>query len=232
MQSLNSVGFARKSLLTTGIGMFIAFLFLVPFAAFAAGSVTVTTDKSSYAGTATITVSGTVTPAPGVSGTSVAVKIAGPSGSTVDANQFLISASTGTYSGTFVTGGPSYASNGTYTITATAPSGASATATFQYGSNVTSSQTGGSTTTTVVEQITTTVVQQGATTTVVQQGATTTVVQQAATTTTVVQQGGTTTVSSIITSATTDGTALAIGALGVIIAIVAIVMAVLAMRKK
>jgi hypothetical protein len=77
MQSLNSVGYARKATLVTGIGMLIAFLFLVPFAAFAASTVTVTTNKPFYAGTATMTVSGTITPSPGVNGTSVAVTITG-----------------------------------------------------------------------------------------------------------------------------------------------------------
>jgi len=68
MQSLNSVGYARKAIFVTGMGMFIAFLFLAPLAVFAASStVTVATDKSFYAATATITVSGTVSPAPGVS---------------------------------------------------------------------------------------------------------------------------------------------------------------------
>jgi len=64
MKSLNSVGDARRTLLVAGIGMFIAFLFLAPLAVFAAGSVTIKTDKTFYAGTQTIHVSGTVTPTP------------------------------------------------------------------------------------------------------------------------------------------------------------------------
>jgi len=117
MQSLNSVGDTRRALVATGIGMFIAFLFLAPLAVSAATtSVTVTTDKTSYSGTATIHVSGTVTSAPGISGTNVAVTISGPAGSPnpVDANQFLVNANTGAFNGTFVTGGTNYAINGTY----------------------------------------------------------------------------------------------------------------------
>src|SRR5579872_6098010 len=231
MKSLNSVGDARRALLVAGIGMFIAFLFLAPFAVFAAGSVTITTDKASYSGTETIHVSGTVTPAPTTSGTSVAVTITGPSGATVDANQFVVSTTNGAYNGTFVTGGPGYtaAGNGTYTIAANY-NGATASALVQYG-NSTSGSTGGATTTTIVVQATTTVVQAGATvvTTGVQQqaGATTTVVQQGATTT-VVQQQQTT----VTQSYTGSDTGTYIGAVAIIIAIIAIVLAVLTMRKK
>jgi hypothetical protein len=228
MKSLNSVGKARRTLLATGIGMFFAFLFLAPLAVFAAGSVTLTLDKTTYVNGNTIKVSGTVTPAPTTSGTSVAVTISGPTGGTIDANQFVVSTSTGNYNGTFVAGGPLYTKNGTYTITATY-NGATASQLFQYGTQ--SNQTGGATTTTVVVQTTTTVVQQGATvvTTVVQAGATTTVVQQGATVvTTIVSQQQTT----VTESPTTDGTALAVGAVGLIVGIVAIVLAVLTMRKK
>jgi len=101
-------------MLVTGIGMFTAFLFLVPLMAFAASStVTLTTNQSYYAAGSTITVTGTVSPAPTSSGTSVAVSITAPNGAIADANQFLVSTA-GTYSGTFVTGGPTYV-NGTYT---------------------------------------------------------------------------------------------------------------------
>jgi hypothetical protein len=228
MKSLNSVGNARRTLLVAGTGMFIAFLFLAPFAVFAAGSVTLATDKSSYAGTATIHVSGTVTPTP-TTASFVAVSIAGPTGGTVDANQFAVSTTNGSYNGTFVTGGPNYATNGTYTITANY-GGATASQLFQYGTptNVTS----GGTTTTVIQQTTTTVVQAGATTTVVQPGSTvvTTIVQQGATVVTTVTQAQQTTVTLSYTGS--DTTSLAIGAVALIIAIIAIVMAVLFMRKK
>jgi len=233
MKSLNSVGDARRTLLVAGMGMFIAFLFLAPLAVFAAGSVTITTDKTFYAGTQTIKVSGTVTPTPTTSGTSVAVTIAGPNGATVDANQFVVSTTNGTYSGTFVTGGSGYtgAGNGTYTINANY-NGATGSAIFQYGNKTgTTSGSGSGTTTTV--QVTTTV---SAVTTVTLTGG--------GTTTTVVQNngGGATTVTQMTTIATTvvsnvtsnggDSTALAIGAVGLIVGIIAAIIAVLAMRRK
>jgi hypothetical protein len=229
MKSLNSMGDARRTLLATGIGVFIAFLFLAPLAVTAAGSVTLTLDKTQYVSGATIHVSGTVTPAPSTSGTEVAVTISGPTGGTVDANQFAVSSSTGNYNGTFVAGGPLYTVNGTYTISA-AYNGATASQLFQYGqpTNV----TGGGTTTTVIQQTTTTVVQAGATTTVVQPGSTvvTTIVQQGATVVTTVTQAQQTTVTLSYTGSDTTG--IAIGAVALIIAIIAIVMAVLFMRKK
>jgi len=232
MQSLNSVGDTRRALVATGIGMFIAFLFLAPLAVSAATtSVTVTTDKTSYSGTATIHVSGTVTSAPGISGTNVAVTISGPAGSPnpVDANQFLVNANTGAFNGTFVTGGTNYAINGTYTITANY-GGVTGTVNFQYGSVSTSTSNTSGVTTTVFASTTTTVIEAPVTTTVVQQGVTTTVVQQQQTTiSSIVTSAVTTTVSA---SATTDSTALAVGAVGVIIAIIAIVLSVLTMRKK
>jgi len=233
MKSLNSVGDARKTLLVAGVGMFIAFLFLAPLAVFAAGSVTITTDKPFYAGTATIHVSGTVTPAPTTSGTSVAVTITGPTGSTVDANQFVVSTTNGDYNGTFVTGGPGYtaAGNGTYSITANY-NGATNSAIFQYGNATkpTGGNGSGTTTTvvimsTIVQQTTITAQGVGTTTTVVQSnggGGATTITQQTTQITTVVSN---------VTSGS-DSTALAVGAVGLIVAIIAIIAAVLAMRKK
>jgi hypothetical protein len=232
MQALNSVGYTRRTLAAAGIGMFIAFLFLAPLAVFAASStVTITTDKTFYpSGTNTINVSGTVTPAPGVSGTFVAVSISAPNGGgSVDANEFAVNSATGAYSGSFVTGGPTYAAQGIYTITANY-NGGTASATFQYGNTTSStSQTGGGTTTTIVQQFTTTVNNVVTSVTTVVQNAVTTV--SAVTATTVTQQVQTTTTVSA-TGGGSDSTALAIGAVGVIIAIIAAVLAVLAMRKK
>lgn len=137
MQALNSVGDTRKALSVTGLGMLVAFLFLVPLAAFAASS-TVTVNATYTAATNQVAVSGTVTPAPGVSGTNVAVEITSPTGVVVDANQFAVNSATGAYNGTFVTGGPSYSVNGTYTVTANY-NGGTASATFQYGTMTTTS---------------------------------------------------------------------------------------------
>ncbi|MFI5420639.1 MAG: hypothetical protein ACHQ1H_06695, partial [Nitrososphaerales archaeon] len=98
---------------------------------YSSGSITISIDRSSYTGTETIIVSGTVSPAPGASGTFVAVSITSPSGGTVDANQFVVGSSTGKYNGTFRTGGPSYSVSGTYTISANY-NGATASILFHY----------------------------------------------------------------------------------------------------
>jgi len=229
MKSLNSVGKARRTLLATGIGMFFAFLFLAPLVVFAAGSVTITLDKTAYVSGNTIHVSGTVTPAPTTSGTSVAVTITGPTGATVDANQFVVSTTNGNYNGTFVAGGPLYTPNGTYTVSANY-NGATASQIFQFGNNTGGGGSSGTTTTVIVTSITTIVQAGGATTTtVLSPGATTTVVQAGATVvTTVVSQQQTT----VTLSPQADSTALAIGAVGLIVGIIAAVIAVLAMRKK
>src|SRR5579872_4199768 len=230
MQALNSMGYTRKSLAAAGIGMFIAFLFLAPLATYAASStVTVTTDKTFYAaGTDTIHVSGTISPAPGVSGTFVAVSISGPNGAgVVDENEFAVNSATGAFNGTFVTGGPTYATQGIYSISANY-NGATGSATFQYGNTTTggSSQTGATTTVFVDSTLTVSSVVTSVTTIV--SSAVTTVSSVAQTTTTQVNDF-TTTVSA---TGGGDSTALAIGAVGVIIAIIAAVLAVLAMRKK
>lgn len=205
----------------------IALLCLAPLTAHAAtSSVTIQTDKSAYtAGTGTILVSGTVAPAPGISGTFVAISITSPNGTIADANQFVVNPSTGAYNGTFVTGGPTYGTQGTYTISANY-NNAVASAQFQYGNVTTTSQSAaGSTTTTV-----------GVTTTVTS-AVQTTVTQNQATTTTLSQQEQTTVSSTALTTITStqsssDTTALAVGAVAVIIAILAAVMAVTAMRRK
>jgi hypothetical protein len=231
MNSLNSVGYARRTLLVTGVGMFIAFLLLAPFAGFAAGSVTIKTDKNVYpSGTNVIHITGNVTPPPASSGTFVAVSITGPTGGTVDANQFAVSTS-GSYNGTFTTGGPSYASVGTYTISANY-NGATASALIQYG-NASSSTTGGSNgTTTTIFSIVTSIISTAVTTTIVQSPVTTTIVSQGSpgVTTTVVNNVQTTT--TVSATGGSDSTALAVGAVGLIIAIIAIVLAVMTMRKK
>ena len=224
MQALNSAGYTRKTLAVTGMGMFIAFLFLVPLTAFATTGVTVTTDSSTYSAGATIKVSGTVTPAPGLSGTYVAVSILTPTGATADANEFAVNSATGAYNGTFV-GGLTYTPNGTYTIKAVY-NGVTASATFTYGSTTTVSPTASGTTTTIITTIFSTQI---------------TTVSQAFTTTIVSSLPGTT-VTSVVTSVTStvinnttsapDSTGIAIGALGLIIAIVAIILVVLLMRKK
>jgi len=230
MQSLNSVGNTHKTLAVTGIGMLVAFLFLVPLTAFAAGSVTVTSPTAGaiVAVGATITVSGTVSPAPSASGTSIAVSIVAPNGQTADANQFTVATGTGAFSGTFVTGGPTYTGPGMYTINFNY-NGATTSVQVQYGNSTTSQASATGTTTTV--QVTTTIVSVVQTTVTQQNNVQTTVTQ--------VQQGGTTTVMSTINAQTTvtqsytgSDNGVYVGAVGIIVAIIAIVLAVLAMRNK
>jgi hypothetical protein len=228
MQALNSVGYSHKSLAVAGIGMLIAFLFLAPLASYAAApTVTVSTDKAFYPqGTETITVSGTVSPAPTSSGSYIGVSITGPTGAQVDANEFAVS-TTGAYSGTFTTGGSTYTGPGVYTVTASY-NGGTASATFQYGNTTTSTTAPSGVNTTTTVQVTTTVISVVSSVTTVYSSAVTTVSAVAQTTTTLVQ-AVTTTVSQ---TGGGSGTAEAIGAVAIIIAIIAAVLAVLAMRKK
>ncbi len=79
-------------------------------------SITVVTDKVEYCCIQTMNVSGVVSPAPGVSGTYVAVSIASPNGSLSEAKQFVVATSTGSYNGSFILGGPEYTPNGDYTV--------------------------------------------------------------------------------------------------------------------
>jgi hypothetical protein len=131
--TMQKIAFSRNLIVVTILAVLVLSSIQFFSHSFSAGSVSIATDKSSYAGTATITVTGTVSPAPGSPGTNIAVTITGPTGATVDANQFAVSA-TGTYSGTFTTGGPNYAGSGTYTASANY-NGATASTLFQYNPN-------------------------------------------------------------------------------------------------
>lgn len=107
-----------KTLPTIAATVLAAFLILSPVMAMAATSYTlsVSTDKTSYAGNATGTISFTVTPAPG-SGTSAGLTITNPNGAQVFTDSATVSA-TGTATDTFTTGGSSNWISGTYTVTA------------------------------------------------------------------------------------------------------------------
>lgn len=91
-------------------------LLLLPFAS-AAFAITVTTDKSSYSGTATIHVSGTISGGAIPSGTSVSIQIRNPQNTLVDAGTAPVDPATGSYSKDFVAGGPSWSVPGLYTVT-------------------------------------------------------------------------------------------------------------------
>jgi len=129
-----------KVLSTISVVALTAFLFLSPFAAYAAGAtVTVKTDQPSYFSAQTGSIFGTVTPAPTTSGTQIVITVKNPSGSQVLFNEVSVSTSDGSYSYQFVTGGPNWVT-GTYKVNATyAPAGSSATGsavtTFSYSAS-------------------------------------------------------------------------------------------------
>jgi len=120
-----------KTLPTLATAAIAVFLVLGPVAAFAATTVTVATNSNSYNGVQTVSVTGTVTPAPGA-GTNVVITTRGPAG-VVDINSVPVNS--GAFSYALVTGGSTTWVSGTYTVNATwgGPGGtASATATFTY----------------------------------------------------------------------------------------------------
>jgi len=96
-----------------------ALLLSCPLVALAAGAaVTVKTDQPSYSGAQSLTVSGTISPAPSSSGTNVVIKVSNPSGREVLLSEAPVSTADGSYSLHFVTGGPNWVS-GTYLVNAT-----------------------------------------------------------------------------------------------------------------
>lgn len=108
-------------------------LVLVPAVSFAAGSITFSSPApgSSFKGTQSYTIAGTVSPAPGVAD-NVFITVKNPSGTTVDAASVSVTPSTGAFTYSTATGGSSYWVSGTYTITATDSYGATGTTTFSY----------------------------------------------------------------------------------------------------
>ena len=108
-------------------------LVLVPAVSFAAGSITFSSPApgSSYKGTQSYTIAGTVSPAPNVAD-NVFITVKNPSGTTVDAASVSVTPSTGAFSYSTATGGSAYWVTGTYKITATDSYGATGTITFSY----------------------------------------------------------------------------------------------------
>ena len=171
------IGGSRK-----GLAVVIAFAFLI----FAQGAMAqstytlkVATDSSAYGPGQTIKVTGSVSPAPGPS-TAVALKVLNPAGTVVAVGETSVGASSGLYNYTFVAGGSSAWSSGTYTLNATwgaYPPQIYAKATFAYSTTVTTTTT---TTTTTTPTTTTTTT----TTSTATQTTTTTTTTTATTTTT------------------------------------------------
>jgi len=119
-----------------------AFLVLGPALAFGATrTMTLSTNNPSYVGQATISVTGTVSPAPTISNTAVVVTTKGPAGA-VDIGEATVATGTGAFTYVFVSGGSANWVTGTYSVNATwggQGDTATAIATFTY----TSSNTGG-----------------------------------------------------------------------------------------
>lgn len=108
-------------------------LVLSPMVAFAAGSITFSSPSagSSYKGTQSYTIAGTISPAPGIAD-NVFVTVKNPSGVTVDAASVSATPSSGFFSYPTATGGSANWVTGTYTIAATDSYGATGTTTFTY----------------------------------------------------------------------------------------------------
>ena len=223
MKTLSSTG--HRTSLAAGIGVLTVaafiLLFATPLLSFAATSPITLSVGGPYNSGQSISISGTVTPATAT--TAIAIKITNPSGVLVGAATVSVDQTTGAFSYTQNAGGTVNWVNGTYTVTATY-SGASQTATFQYGSvtTTTTTSTGSGVTTTVFYNVTTTI-ESHVTTTVVQQ-VQTTVTAQPITSVTTIQNNSTTTVQQ------TSSLDTALAAVAIIIAIVAIVLVF--MRKK
>lgn len=123
-----------KTLRTLATVLLAAVLVLGPSVAFAASSMTLSTNASSYSGQATIQVTGTITPAPTTSNSAVIITTKGPMG-VVDIGNAPVATGTGAFAYTFVSGGSASWVPGAYVVNGTwGQSGntASATATFTY----------------------------------------------------------------------------------------------------
>ena len=126
-----------KTIRTLSAVILAAVLVLGPAVAFGATlTMTLQTNAPSYAGQSTITVTGTVTPAPTISNTAVVITTKGPSGA-VDIGEATVATSTGAFTYTLVSGGSSAWTSGTYTVNGTwgaQGNTATKTATFGYTS--------------------------------------------------------------------------------------------------
>lgn len=108
-------------------------LIFTPLAAHAAGSITFSSPAagSAYKGTQSYSITGVITPAPGVAD-SAFITVKNPNGQTVDATSASANPSTGGFTYATATGGSSNWVTGTYTISATDSYGATGSTTFTY----------------------------------------------------------------------------------------------------
>jgi len=120
-----------KTLPTIAAAAIALTLVLSPMVVSAAGSITFTSpaSNSSFKGTASYTITGTISPAPSQAD-QVGITVKNPSGQIVDVASVSENAGSFTYS--TATGGTAAWITGTYTITATDAFGATGTTTFSY----------------------------------------------------------------------------------------------------
>jgi len=142
---------ASRFHITLIVAILVALLAGVQGASAQTYTITVSTDVKSYVSGQQIKVSGTVSPAPGPS-TAVGVRIFGPGGShpLVAVGDAPVGSTTGDYNYTFVAGGSSQWTTGTYTVNATwgaYPPAIFHTTTFNYTASTTTTTSTTSTTT-------------------------------------------------------------------------------------
>lgn len=231
MKALNST--THRASLTAGIGVLTVaafiLLFATPLLSTAATSPITLSVGGPYKSGQTVSISGTVTPATATN--YIAISITNPNGVQVGVSEVAVSQTTGAFSYDQTAGGTNWIA-GTYTVTATY-SGASQSATFQYGTVTTTTTSATGVTTTIIINSSTTIssiTTVSASTTVSQ----VTTVSQGGTT---ITQGGTTvTLAGTTVNNTTsvpsgpNGTDEALAGVAIVIAIIAI--ALTFMRRK
>jgi prefoldin subunit 5 len=139
----------KTTITTIAAGLLAAFLILSPAFASAATTYTLTvqTTNTSYTAGQSVTVTGTVTPAPGA-GTEVGIQVSNPLSTLVSTAAATVNGATGAYSWSFTSGSSSSWPTGTYTVKATWALTATSTvytASGTFGFTGTTTTTGGST---------------------------------------------------------------------------------------
>lgn len=131
-----------KPLSTIAAGMLTAFLVLAPLLSTAsAATVAVSASPGAATGSQVMSITGTVTPAPGA-GVSAFIQITNPAGKAVAAASVAVDPAAGTFSYTFAAGGTTLWVTGSYTVSATA-SGATGITSFTYTAATPTPTTGG-----------------------------------------------------------------------------------------
>jgi len=125
-----------KSLSAITAALIATLLVLSPALATAAGTISVSTDKSAYSGSALITISGTVSPAPASGSNAVGITVTNPVAQTILVQQAFASTTTGAYSYQFQANGqPSQWPTGTYDVSVALTGYTTGSTTFTYTSS-------------------------------------------------------------------------------------------------